>query len=153
MTNLSLQIAPAELRVQPLPEAQIGYLRLDVTVSGPAETRAVNWALLADASRSMRIPIVDEAQFRALIQQGGAQETLVDGVPVWQLNTPAPAELRAAAPSALDHVARALHTVVERLDAQDRFALLGCAEEALLLNRSTPGDARAELVGGIERLK
>ncbi len=153
MTNLSLQIAPAELRVQPLPEAQIGYLRLDIAVSGAAGTRAVNWALLADASRSMRIPIVDEAQFRALIQQGGAQETLVDGVPVWQLNTPAPAELRAVAPSALDHVARALHTVVERLDAQDRFALLGCAEEALLLNRSTPGDARAELVGGIERLK
>jgi len=50
-------------------------------------------------------------------------------------------------------VTRALHAVVERLDALDRFALVACAEEALLLTQSTPGDARVDLVRGIERLK
>jgi hypothetical protein len=153
MAMLTLQLDPPEVRLLPLPEPQLCYALAQLGVTGAAGTRPVNWALVADASRSMRIPIVDEAQFRALIQQGGAQETLVDGVPVWQLNTPAPAELRAVAPSALDHVTRALHAVVERLDALDRFALVACAEEALLLTQSTPGDARADLVRGIERLK
>jgi hypothetical protein len=108
---------------------------------------------VADASRSMRIPIVDEAQFRALLRENAAQETLVDGVPVWQLSGPVPPDVRAASSSALDYVARALHSVVERLDGDDRFALIACAEEAMLLNRSASGADRAELARGISRLK
>jgi Ca-activated chloride channel homolog len=54
--------------------------------------------------------------------------------------------------SALDHVARALHSVVERLDGQDRFALVACAEEAVLLTRSASGTQRTEMVRGIARL-
>jgi hypothetical protein len=61
--------------------------------------------------------------------------------------------VRAASSSALDHVARALHSIVERLDGQDRFALVACAEEAILLTRSTSGANRVELVRGISRLK
>jgi secreted protein with Ig-like and vWFA domain len=153
---LSLTHTPNPLVVGRLHEAQLCYALVRIGAAGGAPSgpgaRPVNWALVADASRSMRIPIVDEAQFRALIREGGAQETLVDGVPVWQLSGPVPPEVRAASRSALDYVARALHSVVERLDAHDRFALVACAEEAVLLARSASGAQRAELARGIARL-
>ncbi len=44
---------------------------------------------------------------------------LVDGVPVWQLSGPAPPDVRAAARSPLDHLKRALHTVVEQLESEE----------------------------------
>src|SRR5262245_39728440 len=135
MSTLTLTHTPNPLIVGRLHEAQLCYALIRIGAAGDGGARPVNWALVADASRSMRIPIVDEAQFRALIREGGAQETLVDGVPVWQLSSPVPPEVRAVSRSALDHVARALHSVVERLDAHDRFALVGCAEEAVLLAR------------------
>jgi Ca-activated chloride channel homolog len=153
MPNLTLQINPSQIVLGPLREQQLCYLLLTISARGSGASRPVNWALIADASRSMRIPIVDEAQFRALLRENAAQETLVDGVPVWQLSGPVPPEVRAASPSALDHVARALHSIVERLDSNDRFALVACAEEGVLLNRSVSGAERAELVRGISRLK
>ena len=143
MTNLTLQINPSQPALGPLREQQLCYLLLTISARGSGGGRPVNWALIADASRSMRIPIVDEAQFRVLLRENAAQETLVDGVPVWQLSGPVPPEVRAASPSALDHVARALHSIVERLDSNDRFALVACAEEGVLLNRSTSGAERA----------
>jgi Ca-activated chloride channel family protein len=153
MPNLTLQINPSLLVLGPLREQQLCYLLLTISARGNGASRPVNWALIADASRSMRIPIVDEAQFRALLRENVAQETLVDGVPVWQLSGPVPPEVRAASPSALDHVARALHSIVERLDGNDRFALVACAEEGVLLTRSASGAERVELVRGISRLK
>jgi hypothetical protein len=158
MPALNLSLVPNPVAFGPFGQAQLCYtlVRIDAPGTGapsPAGTRPVNWALVADASRSMRIPIVDEAQFRALIRESGAQETLVDGVPVWQLGKAVPPEVRAAARSALDHVAHALHNVVERLDSQDRFALIACAEEALLLTRSASGTQRAALARGIGQLQ
>jgi hypothetical protein len=153
MPNLTLQIYPSQLVLGPAREQQLCYLLLTISARGDGVSRPINWALIADASRSMRIPIVDEAQFRALLRENAAQETLVDGVPVWQLSGPVPPEVRAVSPSALDHVARALHSIVERLDGNDRFALIACAEEGVLLNRSASGDERTELVRGISRLK
>jgi Ca-activated chloride channel homolog len=152
MPTLTLNLSPTPLALGLLREPQLCYLLLAVEALGDGGARPVNWALVADASRSMRIPIVDEAQFRALVRDGGAQETLVDGVPVWQLNGPVPPQVRAAARSALDQVAHALHSIVERLDGQDRFALVACAEEAVLLTRSTSGERRVELVRGISQL-
>jgi len=152
MPTLTLNLSPTPLAMGLLREPQLCYLLLVVEALGDGGARPVNWALIADASRSMRIPIVDEAQFRALVRDGGAQETLVDGVPVWQLNGPVPPLVRAAARSALDQVAHALHSIVERLDGQDRFALVACAEEAVLLTRSTSGERRVELVRGISHL-
>jgi Ca-activated chloride channel family protein len=153
MPTLTFSLNPTPLAVGLLPAPQLCYLLLKISALGEDGARPVNWALVADASRSMRIPIVDEHQFRALVREGGAQETLVDGVPVWQLSGPVPPDVRAASHSALDHVARALHSVVERLDGQDRFALVACAEEAVLLTRSASGAERVELVRGISRLK
>lgn len=151
MPTLSLQITPAQPGLSLLPDAQLCYVLLTISASGTHST-PVNWALVADASRSMRIPIVSEAQFRELLRTGGAQEIIVDGVPVWQLANAVPAEVRAAAPSALDFVARALHSVVDRLGDADRFALVACAEEALVLTRSVAGTDRAALARGIGRL-
>ena len=153
MPNLTLQLNPSQLVLGPLREQQLCYLLLTISARSSGISRPVNWALIADASRSMRIPIIDEAQFRALLRENVAQEKLVDGVPVWQLSGPIPPEIRAASSSALDHVARALHSIVERLDGNDRFALVACAEAGVLLNRSASGAERAELVRGISRLK
>jgi hypothetical protein len=155
MPTLTFSLSPNPLAIGLLNEPQLCYALLRISAPGAASgggARPVNWVLIADASRSMRIPIVDEAQFRALIRVGGAQETLVDGVPVWQLTSPVPPDVRASSRSALDHVARALHSVVERLDASDRFALVACAETAVLLLRSGSGAQRAELARGIARL-
>lgn len=146
-----LSVAPNPVLLAPLAEPQLCYALLTAGAQGVGK-RPVNWAIVADASRSMRIPIVDEAQFRALLSAGGAQETLVDGVPVWQLSGPVPAQVRAAAPNALDHVARALHALVERLDAQDHFTLIACAEEALPLALGIGGRDRETLVRAINRL-
>lgn len=151
MPLLSLQIIPAEIDVGLRPDAQLCYALLTITATAERDA-AINWALVADASRSMRIPIVSEEQFRQLLRNGSAQEVLVDGVPVWQLSGPVPAEVRAAAPSALDFVARALHSIVDRLGNDDRFALVACAEEALVLTRSASGTDRAALARGIGRL-
>src|SRR5689334_10068023 len=69
MPNLTLQITPSQLVLGPLHEQQLCYLLLTVNALGSGARRPVNWALIADASRSMRIPIVDEAQFRALLRE------------------------------------------------------------------------------------
>lgn len=150
--SISLHVSPSPLRVLPRHEAQLGYVLLTIAADGGAGAAPVSWAIVADASRSMRIPIVSEAQFRELVRSGSVQEVLVDGMPVWQLDSAVPAEIRAAAPSALDHTARALHSIVERMDQRDHFALVACAEEALTLVPITSGQQRQRLVAGIMRL-
>ncbi len=152
LMSLLLNINPTPLTLQPRTEAQIGYSLLTIAADSGAGAAPVSWAIVADASRSMRIPIVNEAQFRELVRSGSVQEVLVDGVPVWQLEGAVPAEIRTAAPSALDHTARALHSIVERLDQADHFALIACAEEALSLVPTTSGLQRERLVAGITRL-
>lgn len=152
--SLNLYLQPVEPTLAPRAEPQLCYVLATISAAGVnSGVQAVNWAFVADASRSMRIPIVGEEQFRELVRAGGAQEVLVDGVPVWQLTSPVPPEIRASAPSALDYVARALHSVVEQLDHADRFALIACAEEAQLLAPAASGAERVGLVQGIGRLK
>jgi hypothetical protein len=134
-------------------EAQLCYVLLTVAAQGSHIQRAVNWALVADASRSMRIPIISEEQFRELVRSGGAHEVLVDGVPVWQFSRPVPPEVEATAPSALTYVQQALGSVVEHLHASDQFTLVVCAEEAVLLAPPTSGAERAALRQHIDRLQ
>ncbi|WP_129626526.1 vWA domain-containing protein [Candidatus Oscillochloris fontis] len=151
--SLLLQTLPQLITLPARNESQICYAMITLATDAGGVGASVSWALVADASRSMRIPIVSEEQFRELVRAGGAQEVLVDGVPVWQIAGPVPDEIRAHSPSALDYTARALHSVVERLDRQDRFSLVACAEQALTLVPSMGGDRRAELVAGIARLR
>jgi len=154
MPTVTLSTSPGPLILEARREPQVCYVLLTVraAATGDAGARPVNWALVADASRSMRIPIVDETQFRSLLRNGSAQETLVDGVPVWQLSGSAPQEVCKAASSALDHVVHALHTVVERLDRNDRLSLVVFADHALLLIPGMVGSDRVTLVRAIERL-
>lgn len=150
--SLRLSLVPSQVALAPRPEPQLCYALVTIAADAGGGAAPVNWAVVADASRSMRIPIVSEEQFRELVRAGGAQEVLVDGVPVWQLAGPVPEAVRAAAPSALDHTARALGSVVERLDRADRLCLVACAERAQLLAAAS-GERRAELVAGVARLR
>lgn len=151
--SLILTHLPAAITLPPLAEPQICYALVTVAADAGGSATPVTWAVLADASRSMRIPIVSEEQFRELVRSGGAQEVLVDGVPVWQLPGPVPDAVKATAPSAIDHTVRALHSIIERLDRADRFALVACAEEALTIIPATGGDRREVMVAGLARLR
>lgn len=150
--SLLLTINPPLVALEPRAEPQLCYAIVALAADEGGAAAPVNWAVVADASRSMRIPIVSEDQFRDLVRGGEAQEVLVDGVPVWQLAGPVPEAIRAAAPSALDHTARALSSVIERLDRADRLCIVACAEQAHLL-AAAGGDRRGELVAGVARLR
>lgn len=149
--TLHLTIYPPVIALAPCNEPQVAYALVTIGAEGTADLAPLNWVVVADASRSMRIPIVSEEQFRDLVRGGGAHEVLVDGLPVWQLAGPVPETIRAVAPSALDHTARALHSVVERLEYDDRLCLVACAERAVRL-ASGSGARRDELVAGIAAL-
>ena len=152
--NLSLSIEPENLSLTFQQDSQLYYALVSLSVQGAAKIkRAVNWVFLADASRSMRIPIINETQFRHLARAGWAQEILVDGMAVWQIRGARPEEVDRQAPPALAYVARALQSVVEQLDNADQFALVACAEEAALLVPPTSGAMRNALIEGISRLK
>ncbi len=150
---LHFAIQPDTLPLAPLDRPQLGYALLSLHTSmGDHNRPTLHYALVIDASRSMRIPIVDERQFRDLVRTGGAQEILVDGVPVWQLTQPIPAEMRARTPGALDYTARALHTLSERLNPADAFTLIACAEQAEVLIAGARGIEQDVLIQGINRL-
>jgi Ca-activated chloride channel homolog len=151
MIPVNLELIPEQSVLAARNEAQICYTLLRLSAGSRAQ-QPVCWGLVADASRSMRIPIISEAQFRDLVREGGAQEVLVDGLPVWQLAAPVPPEVRAQAPSALDYTVRALHSLIERMAGNDRLTVVACAEEATLLSASISGNSRDLLVRGIARL-
>lgn len=152
--NLRLSIEPQSLSLHFQQDSQLYYALVSLNVQGAAKIkRAVNWVFLADASRSMRIPIINETQFRQLARAGWAQEILVDGMAVWQIRGTMPEEVDSQAPHALDYVAQALQSIVEQLDNADQFALVACAEEAALLVPPTRGTMRNALLEGISRLK
>jgi hypothetical protein len=64
-----------------------------------------------------------------------------------------PPDIDANSSTAIDHVARALASVVEHLHPHDRLALVGYAEEAVLLAPGTSGAERGRLAQAIGRLK
>ncbi len=145
-----LTCVPAVLQIAPLAIPQIAYCLLQIA-GDVAPVAATHYLFLVDASQSMRIPIADEALFRQLVQRGGAFETLVDGVPVWQLAEALPNELRRSLPSALSYASRALHAALERLGAQDHFSLVAFGDGATLVC-SGPASQRAELAHAIDRI-
>jgi hypothetical protein len=149
--TLHLATYPPLIGLAPCAETQVAYALVTIGAEGSAGPAPLNWVVVADASRSMHIPIVSEEQFRDLVRRGGAHEVLVDGLPVWQLAGPVPEAIRAVTPSALDHTARALHSVVEQLEGEDCLCLVACAEQAQRLARGS-GARRDELVAGIAAL-
>jgi hypothetical protein len=148
-----LNLQPDTLSLQAGHPPQVCYVLLDIAASAAGSVPpAINWALVADASASMRIPIVSDEQFRQLVRADSAEEVLVDGVPVWQFTTPVPPAIKQAAPSALAYVGRAVQSVVEWLDSADRFSLVACAEDAVVLVSAASGAQRGAVVQGIQRL-
>ncbi|NJN68678.1 MAG: VWA domain-containing protein [Chloroflexaceae bacterium] len=151
---MTMTIQPSPLTLVLQSDPQLCYVLVEIGLDGKTPPgQAVNWAIVADASRSMRIPIINEAQFRQMVRTHGAEEVLVDGMAVWQFTGPIPEEMRAQSPGALDYVVRALHSVVEQMGMADRFSLVACAEEAIVLVPTMSGAERAELIRGIEMLK
>ncbi|MEF3275974.1 MAG: VWA domain-containing protein [Chloroflexus sp.] len=148
---LQVRYAPEPIGLPALAQPQVAYAHVTIA-AGIGNSLPLQMVIVADASRSMRIPIVSEEQFRELARSGGAHEVLVDGVPVWQLATPLTTESRASYPSALGYTSRALHSLIERLDKRDRLALIACASDAVVLAPATPGDRHSDLIAAVARL-
>ncbi|NJK80934.1 MAG: VWA domain-containing protein [Chloroflexaceae bacterium] len=152
---LQMQLNPAEPQLAVRSTPQVCYILVTFTWQGPtpADPRPVNWALVADASRSMRIPIIHEDEFRELVKAGGAHEVLVDGVPVWQFHAQVPPDVANRFPSALDYVTQALHSVAEHLYHADRLTLVVCAEQAHVLVPALSGAERGRLLEALAQMK
>jgi len=148
---LQIRCTPEPIVLPVLKQPQIAYLHLTVAATGYGGL-PLHLAIVADASRSMRIPIVNEQQFRDLVRQSGAHEVLVDGVPVWQLSNPLSVEQRTLYPSPITYTTHAIHSLIERLAPHDRLALIACASDAIVLAPSIPTTRRTELVAALMRL-
>jgi Ca-activated chloride channel family protein len=110
----------------------------------------LNLGLVVDVSESMTIPILSEAQFQELRDQGLATQKAVDGVQVWQFNVPR--GFKIDAPTNLDFTQKALSIVADTLRPGDRFSLVAFAEDALLMVPNAPGRESDKLVQAIDRL-
>jgi hypothetical protein len=110
----------------------------------------LNLGLVVDASRSMSIPILSDAQFAELRRLGMAKQVTVDGVRVWQIEVPK--NTKVDAPSNMDFTKQALSIVSDYLQPSDRFSLVAFAQDALLMVHNTPGTQKALLLEAVERL-
>jgi len=129
------------------------YVLVEVEASGDnavGEPTPINLGLVVDASRSMAIPILTEAQFDALAAQGMAKKKQVDGVSVWQFDIPR--GLKVEAPSNLDFTKEALRIVAGHLRPADRFSLVAFAEEASTMVAHATGAEKDALLKAVERL-
>ena len=137
-----------------LPATQQRHLVYVLIEVEPGETGSaattLNLGLVVDASRSMSIPILTEAQFRNLAAQGMAQQKTVDGVRVWQFEVPRGFHIDA--PSNMDFTKQALRIVADCLRPSDRFSLVAFAQDALLMVSNTPGTEAASLAKAADRL-
>jgi Ca-activated chloride channel homolog len=125
------------------------YLLLETNIIGEATAFApVNLSLVVDASESMRIRLVTEAQFRELASIGLMQEVLTDGVPAWQMQN-LPRALIEQFPRKLDFVIEALHAVAEELRPHDFASLVAFATQPQLLLPITSGKERQKLLAAI----
>jgi len=111
---------------------------------------SLNLGLVVDASRSMSIPILTDAQFQQLRAMGMAKQKVVDGVKVWQFEVPKGFHIEA--PSNMDFTKKALHFVADYIRPADRFSLVAFAEDALLMVSNTLGTRKDELVQATDRL-
>jgi len=116
----------------------------------PVALTPLNLSLVVDASRSMSIPILTEAQFKQLVAQDMAKQKTVDGVKVWQFEVPKGFQIDA--PSNMDFTKEALRVVADHLRPIDRFSLVAFAQDALLMVSNTSGTQRKELLRTIDRL-
>ncbi|MFL7793167.1 MAG: VWA domain-containing protein [Anaerolineae bacterium] len=131
------------------------YLLLEVGGGIDSGSLPVNLALVVDVSESMHFRLATEAQFEDLARKGLLREVLVDGVPAWQ-SSGIPREVLTSLPRKIDRVKDALLTAVEQLRANDRFALIAFAGQAVTLIPNTSGAEKRRLldiVNGLTQLQ
>jgi hypothetical protein len=138
-----------------IPVTNQRHLVYALVVIEPGETQpqvsaALNVGLVVDASESMSIPILTEAQFQDLMNKGMAKQKTVDGIKVWQFEVPR--GYKVEAPNNLDFTKQALRIVANRLRPGDRFSLVAFAEDALLIVPNTSGREKSRLLQAIDRL-
>jgi Mg-chelatase subunit ChlD len=128
------------------------YVLIEVDPGDVQATPAtsLNLGLVVDASRSMSIPILTDAQFQQLRAMGMAKQKVIDGVKVWQFEVPKGHHIEA--PSNMDFTKKALRFVADYIRATDRFSLVAFAEDALLMVSNTLGTRKNELLQAVDRL-
>ncbi len=133
---------------------RLGYLLLEIQAQAQdvqPTALPVNLGIVVDKSDSMCIPILSQRQFEELARMGAASETTVDGIAVWHFDN-VPASYKIDAPRNVDFVKRALHSALEKLDGEDRFALVAFAREARVLIEQQSGQTKRALVQAIDDL-
>lgn len=149
-SNLTLV---CRLNITEIPASQqprLVYLLVEVAVHGQVDLFApLNLSLVVDASESMRIRLVTEAQFRDVVSMGAVQEIMTDGVPAWQAQN-LPRSLVKQFPRKVDYVIEALRMVAELLGPNDVVSLVAFAREAQLLLPLTSGAEKQQLIAAID---
>ncbi len=115
-----------------------------------APAASLNLGLVVDASRSMSIPILTDAQFQQLRAMGMAKQKVIDGVKVWQFEVPKGFHIEA--PNNMDFTKKALRFMADYIRATDRFSLVAFAEDALLMVSNTLGTRKDKLRQAVDRL-
>lgn len=142
---LTLHATPNATRLPLVDQPCLLYLLLETEIAGVSDTAVpVNLSLVLDVSESMRVRLVSKGQFTELADQGMAQEIMVDGVPVWQIQN-VPAARASHFPRKLDFVLAALRAVAEQLRPSDQLSLVAFAERADLLLPTTPAQDKAAI--------
>lgn len=131
------------------------YLLLEITPNAelPHRRMPVHLALVVDASESMLIPSLDDNLVEELAQRGLLVETVADGVPVFRvLDMPDDLAARAEPVCNMDFVQHALRLLIERLNADDRFALVAFAARARTLVSNRSGADKRKLLDVLDTL-
>jgi Ca-activated chloride channel family protein len=134
-------------------EPRLVYLLVDIKPGERAQPlqAPVNIAIVLDVSESMRLPVLSQAQFQELKQEGHVEETISDGVPVWTFRT-IPEHIREQAPSNLEAVQRAISYSADHLEAHDRVSLVAFAERAQPLLSGLEGSERERVIEAVTNL-
>jgi hypothetical protein len=124
---------------------RLAYLLVEISGGDDAKSLPMNLGLVIDASESMRIRMVTEAQFKELVGDGSTKEVLTDGIPAWEIGS-VPNEKIRQFPRKIDYVSDALNAVSEYLRPRDFFSLAAFAGRSELLVPMTSGIERNKLV-------
>jgi Ca-activated chloride channel family protein len=143
--QLALKITLGQATIPATAQPRLVYVLFEVAPAGarPPDRRRlpVNLGLVVDVSQSMQVPIITPEQFEWLARQGRVREMMVDGLPVWHVETP-PRGFGRDLPTSVSHVQRALAEVAERLRAGDRSCLVAFASQAQTLVPGITGPDR-----------
>lgn len=104
---------------------------LKPTPTAQPQRAPVNLVVIVDASNSMLIPAIDDALVAELSRRGLLSETIADGLPVYRISHMPDDLARLAKPvRSIESVQFALRILADRLNTEDRMALIAFATQA-----------------------